>query len=112
METYNCIICGTPTPGIILDGDPNKIVCPRCWGNLDTCDTCVHGDCTLRNAILTHTTPFEPMIQRTRQEGPMVISMPEINPRLVDVYCEDCICREERRCVHFTDHYCEKYKME
>ena len=111
----NCVACGRPIepPGSIIPYDhPNYVFCSECGKYLYHCETCKHGFCHVENVLRGGECPIPAIIMVQQQEGSMIITKPCINPKLADIYCHDCICREDRRCVHFNDYTCDKYEME
>lgn len=111
--TMKCCNCGRPigAASIISHGHPEHVLCEQCGQYLYRCETCAHESCGVNAALHGAECPFPPVVQVTTQEGFMVTTQPRINPRLVDVYCEDCMCREDRRCVRWNDYTCDKYEL-
>jgi len=111
---YTCSLCGrqTDVTGSVIPTEyQGYILCIACGQMLYTCGTCKHNACGVDNALHGGQCPVSPVVQVVTQDGFMTMERPEINPRLVDIYCEDCICRDDKRCVHFTVHSCDKYEI-
>ena len=107
-----CAYCGGPIGhGIIPHDTPENILCDNCGMYLYTCKTCGNYDCGVERALNGGSCPFPPVVQMETQMGGMFMSSPQINPRLVDVYCHDCKCREDKRCVAHTTYACNNYKL-
>lgn len=110
---YTCDLCGTPISECIIDiSSPNQnILCPNCSFLHNTCDTCIEitKGCPFTD---DQSCPYPPFINKTVQQGPMVMTTQVRNPDRERITCEakcNCWNPKEHICSR-EDKWCPSYK--
>lgn len=109
-EVLACPICGQ----VMLQGtgtysrELDIWVCDDCGPHLYTCVTCKHNKQAPQCVIDQYNGPKPVMIQVTKKQGFLSITVPQINPEVLDEVCPTCTCRSPYNCQR--NHKCNNWE--
>lgn len=116
--TWECECCGQTFPGqphVLLTEEKDNVyvtdavVCKQCYGSLNTCQTCQHGDVC---AFKTDPSPIPPVINKTFQQDGMYMTTQVMNPDRINITCKNgCPCFVNNQCMMRSEGSCHAYKM-
>lgn len=90
----NAILQGTGT----YSGELGILVCNDCTKYLYTCVTCKHNKQAPQCVADQYTGPKPVMIQVTKRQGFLTMTLPQLNPEVLDEVCPTCTCGSPYNC--------------
>lgn len=109
-SNYKCDICGREGQRKIYYCDEHLLLCPSCSEQLHTCRGCIH-----REKCGVELNPYNiPLyISQTINNENMTMVRQTFNPKLFEVYCKECQCRDIIAGVCMRQHcgFCTKWEL-